>query len=79
MTSDDTHSYTWDARNHLKQIDSGSTASFVYDGHDALQELIGTNTADSQMGSVEEVFQRTDSAGARGFLTDGLGNTLAAR
>jgi hypothetical protein len=28
---DGTHSYTWDARDHLKQIDSGSTASFVYD------------------------------------------------
>jgi len=31
MTSDGTHSYAWDARNHLKQIDSGTTASFIYD------------------------------------------------
>jgi RHS repeat-associated protein len=31
MSSDGTHSYTWDARNRLIQIDSGSTASFIYD------------------------------------------------
>jgi uncharacterized protein RhaS with RHS repeats len=31
MTSDGTHSYTWDARNRLSQIDSGNTATFSYD------------------------------------------------
>lgn len=29
VTSDGTHTYTWDARNHLVSIDGGSTASFV--------------------------------------------------
>lgn len=98
MTSDGTHSYTWDARNHLKQIDSGTTASFtydpfgrratksivgtsttfLYDGANAVQEVIGgMNTANSLMGKTDEVFQRTDSAGALSFLADGLGSTLA--
>jgi RHS repeat-associated protein len=96
MTSDGTHSYTWDARNRLSQIDSGTTASFVYDpfgrrssktlsgtsttllydGANAVQEVIGSNTANSLMGGVDEVFQRTDSAGSRSFLTDALGTTL---
>ena len=30
MTSDGTHSYTWDTRNRLQQIDLGNTASFTY-------------------------------------------------
>jgi len=29
MTSDGTHSYTWDARNRLSQMDLGNTASFA--------------------------------------------------
>lgn len=98
MTSDGTHSYAWDARNHMKQIDSGTTASFVYDplgrrvsknilgtttnflydGANTVQEIIGgTNTANSLAGGLDEVFQRTDSAGARSFLTDALGSSIA--
>ena len=98
MTSDGTHSYTWDARNRLQQIDLGNTASFtydpfgrratksivgtsttfLYDGANAVQEVIGgTNTANSLSGGIDEVFQRTDSAGARSFLADPLGSTLA--
>ena len=43
-----------------------------------MQEVIGgTNTANSLSGGIDEVFQRTDSAGARSFLTDALGSTLA--
>jgi RHS repeat-associated protein len=98
MTSDGTHSFTWNARNLLSQIDSGTTANFVYDPFgrrtsktisstqtgfiydvaNPAQELSGsTVTANSLTGGVDEVFQRTDSAGARSFLTDGLGSTLA--
>jgi RHS repeat-associated protein len=98
MTSDGTHSYTWDARNRLQQIDLGNTASFtydpfgrratksivgtsttfLYDGANPVQEVIGgTNTANSLSGGIDEVFQRTDSTGARSFLTDPLGSTLA--
>ncbi len=97
MTSDGTHSYMWDARNRLTQIDSGNTASFsydpfgrrtsktvlstqtgfVYDSANPVQELSGTTvTGNSLSGGVDEVFQRTDSAGTRSFLTDALGNTL---
>src|SRR6266705_4250151 len=91
MTSDGTHSYAWDARNRLNQIDLGNTASFtydpfgrratknilatttsfLYDDANAVQEVIGgSNTANSLMGGVDEVFQRADSAGARSVLTD---------
>jgi RHS repeat-associated protein len=43
-----------------------------------VQEVIGgTNTANSLMGVVDEVFQRTDASGARSFLGDALGSTLA--
>ncbi len=98
MTSDGTHSYTWDARNRLTQIDSGNTASFsydpfgrrtsktvlstqtgfVYDSANPVQELSGTTvTANSLSVGVDEVFQRSDSAGARSFITDALGSSLA--
>src|SRR5438876_1407818 len=98
MTSDGTHSYTWDARNRLSQMDLGNTASFtydpfgrratksivgtgttfLYDGANPVQEVIGgTNTANSLSGGVDEVFQRTDSAGARSFLSDALSSSLA--
>jgi RHS repeat-associated protein len=56
----------------------GTTTTFIYDKGDAVQELIGgSSTASSLMGRRDEVFQRTDSAGARNFLTDVLGSTLA--
>ena len=43
-----------------------------------MQELSGTTvTANSLMGSVDEAFQRTDSVGARSFLTDALGSSIA--
>ncbi len=98
MTSDGSHSYTWDARNQLSKIDSGTTASFgydpfgrrynknilstntnfLYDGANAVQEVVGgTNTANSMMGGIDEVFQRTDALGARSFLGDALGSTVA--
>src|ERR1035437_406948 len=36
-----------------------------------------TVTANSIVGGTDQVFSRTDSAGARSHLTDGLGSTLA--
>jgi RHS repeat-associated protein len=46
MTSDGTHSYSWDARNHLQQVDSGTTASFLYDpyGRRVSKNVLGTTT-----------------------------------
>jgi len=71
-------SFQYDAfgRRASKTI-GGTTTSFPYDGANAVQEVIGgTNTANSLSGGIDEVFQRTDSAGARSFLTDALGSTL---
>ncbi len=58
---------------------SGATTSFLYDGANVVQELMGgTPTANLLTGlGVDEVFTRTDAVGARHFLTDALGSTLA--
>jgi YD repeat-containing protein len=98
LVSDSVHSYTWDTRNHLSAIDSGSTASFVYDplGRRSAKTVLGTATsflydvanpvqelsgttpiANLIEGGVDEYFARTDSNGARDFVTDALGSTLA--
>jgi RHS repeat-associated protein len=47
MTSDGAHNYVWDARNQLKQIDGGATASFTYDafGRRLGKTILGTNTS----------------------------------
>ncbi|MFZ3381057.1 MAG: RHS repeat-associated core domain-containing protein [Candidatus Acidiferrales bacterium] len=56
----------------------GATTNYLYDGVNPIQELSGTTpTANLLTGGVDEYFQRVDSAGARGFLADGLGSTLA--
>jgi RHS repeat-associated protein len=56
----------------------GKRTSPFTPGASAAREVIGgTNTANSFSGGIDEVFQRTDSAGARSFLTDALGSTLA--
>jgi RHS repeat-associated protein len=57
----------------------GTTTKFLYDGINLVQELVGTTpTADLLTGAdVDEVFVRTDSAGARTILADALGSSLA--
>jgi RHS repeat-associated protein len=56
----------------------GGTMQYLYDGVNPVQELSGTTaSANLLAGGVDEYFQRTDSAGARSFLTDALGSTLA--
>jgi RHS repeat-associated protein len=47
MTSDGLHSYTWNARNQLTQIDLGSSATFTYDplGRRISKAVVGTTTA----------------------------------
>jgi hypothetical protein len=79
IDSGNTASFGYDpfGRRYNKNI-LGTTTSFLYDGLNVVQEVIGgTNTANSLTGGIDEVFQRTDSAGARSFLTDALGSTLA--
>jgi RHS repeat-associated protein len=74
-----TASFSYDAfGRRTNKIISGAQTGFLYDGANAVQELSsGTVTANSLMGGIDEVFQRTDSAGTRNFLTDALGSTLA--
>lgn len=56
---------------------SGPT-SFLYDGANAAQELIGGSpTANVLAGGIDEVFERTEGAGTRALLTDALGSTVA--
>jgi RHS repeat-associated protein len=56
----------------------GGTTQFLYDGANPVQEISGTSaSANLLTAGLDEYFQRTDSAGARSFLTDALGSTLA--
>ncbi|HEX9223721.1 MAG TPA: RHS repeat-associated core domain-containing protein [Candidatus Acidoferrales bacterium] len=55
----------------------GGTTQYLYDAINPVQEISGTTaSANLLTGGVDEYFQRTDSAGARSFLTDALGSTL---
>jgi RHS repeat-associated protein len=58
---------------------SGSTTSFLYDGQNIVQELTGASVKATLLNGLglDEIFRRTDAAGPRSFLTDGLGSTLA--
>jgi RHS repeat-associated protein len=56
----------------------GGMTQYLYDGANPVQEISGTSaSANLLTGGADEYFQRTDSAGARNFLTDALGSTLA--
>jgi RHS repeat-associated protein len=56
----------------------GGTTQYLYDGANPVQEISGSSaSANLLAGGVDEYFQRTDSAGARNFLSDALGSTLA--
>ncbi|HKY26732.1 MAG TPA: RHS repeat-associated core domain-containing protein [Pyrinomonadaceae bacterium] len=73
-----TASFQYDAfgRRTLRTINGNSTG-YLYDGADAVQELAGgTPVANLILGGVDEVFSRSDAAGSRSFMTDGLGSTL---
>ncbi len=58
---------------------SGSTTSFLYDGSNVTQELTGASVKATMLRGFEldEIFQRTDAAGPRTFVTDILGSALA--
>jgi RHS repeat-associated protein len=57
---------------------SGATTNYLYDGVNIVQELQGgTPAANLLSGGIDEVFSRTDAAGARSLLADALGSTLA--
>ncbi len=56
-----------------------TTTQFLYEGLNPVQELAsGTPTANLLTGlGIDEYFTRTDAAGARHFLTDALGRSVA--
>jgi len=58
---------------------NGSSTQFLYDGHNPVQEIQnGAPSANLISGlGIDEYLQRTDSAGARDYLTDILSSTLA--
>ena len=70
--------YDADGRRAQKTVNSTST-QFLYDGMNPVQELQnGAPSANMLTGlGIDEYLQRTDSAGARDYLTDILGSTLA--
>jgi RHS repeat-associated protein len=73
-------SFAYDAfgRRRNKTV-GGTTTQFLYDGQTPVQELSGgTPTANLLTGlGIDEYFTRTDVAGVRNYLTDGLGSSLA--
>jgi RHS repeat-associated protein len=75
-----TASFQYDAfRRRETKLVSGLSTSFVYDRVNPVQELVnGMPSGNILTGlAVDEIFSRTDSAGARSFVTDALGSTLA--
>ncbi|MGC1191584.1 MAG: RHS repeat-associated core domain-containing protein, partial [Candidatus Binatus sp.] len=69
--------YDADGRRAQKTI-NGTSTQFLYDGLNPVQEIQnGTPSANLITGlGIDEYFQRTDSAGARNYLSDILGSTL---
>jgi RHS repeat-associated protein len=71
-------SFAYDATGQRRARTTSGTTSYLYDGANAAQELVGgSSTANVLTGGIDEVFQRTDSAGVRAMLTDALGSTVA--
>jgi len=59
---------------------ASTTTKYLYDGANIVQEQDSGNVATANLLAglgIDQVFLRTDSAGARSFLTDALGSTVA--
>jgi RHS repeat-associated protein len=80
LTGAATASFAYDTggRRSGKTI-NGTTANFLYDGANLVQELAGgTPSANLLTGlGIDEVFSRTDSLGTRSVVTDALGSAVA--
>jgi RHS repeat-associated protein len=79
ITGGNTASFQYDGlRRRIGKTINGISTAFLYDGGNVIQELSGsTPTANLITGlRTDEIFARTDSAGARYFLSDALNNTL---
>jgi len=62
-----------------ERVVAGVTTRYLFDGFNPVQELSTTTPTANLLGGLQpdERFLRTDAAGARSFLTDLLGNTVA--
>lgn len=79
LSSPASTSFKYDAlTRRTKRTIGGTATDFLYDGVNPVQELNGvTPTANFLTGlRYDEYFRRTDSAGARDFVTDALGSTI---
>jgi RHS repeat-associated protein len=81
ITGAATASFQYDAfGRRVSKTVSGVTTKFVYDGMNPVQEQDGTGTPTANLLTglgVDEYFSRTDATGARSFLTDALGSSIA--
>jgi RHS repeat-associated protein len=68
MTNDGSHSYTYDAENRLTKVDSGSTATYVYDanGH-RVRSTVGGTSRDYVYNSDSVVAEWYSSCNCWGF------------
>jgi len=70
--------FQYDAFGRRVSKNINGTTQFLFDGANPVQEISGSSAAANLLtGGVDEYFQRTDIAGARNFLTDALGSSLA--
>jgi RHS repeat-associated protein len=74
-----TASFQYDAfGNRIGKTINGATTTYLYDGPNLVQEQSGGSPNTNILaGALDEVFTRTDVAGAWSPLFDGLGSTLA--
>jgi RHS repeat-associated protein len=73
-----TASFAYDGTGRRRAKTTIGATSFLYDGVNAAQELVGGSpTANLLTGSIDELFQRTDTVGTTAALTDALGSTVA--
>ena len=72
-------SFQYDAfGNRSSKTVNSVSRGYLYDGTNAVQELSGTTpTANLVTGATDQIFNRTDSSGARTPLADQLGSTFA--
>jgi RHS repeat-associated protein len=79
LTAVGSASFAYDAggRRRSRTV-AGGTTGFLYDGANPIQEIVGGSPSANVLGgmALDEVYQRTDAAGARSLQVDGLNSTL---
>jgi RHS repeat-associated protein len=80
LTGLGTSSFAYDAagRRQAKTI-GATTTSYFYDGANSVQEQVGGSVVANRLTGfgMDEMYQRTDTAGAMSYLTDGLSSAVA--